>query len=301
MTDETTPSGHPDLPSKYHQHASGTESHDPDAVHPQRPAGTPPPPKSPHRTRNLILSAVGAILALAVVIGVIAATAGSRQTPDRAAASSTAYQLPPKPQACVDGVPGGKHPRSGLDVGDVLVEKKSLPAGWTTTDLRLPLATKAQLLTSPGPTQSTATQSTATQSTVTQSTMTGSDGASADLPAMFGLITVDAAEGATLREVGDTFLRCLPYLPRYAEVEALPPVVTNVEEQTTENGVDYVHLAARLTIGTDADRGGDAVYLVAIGTDPRTIAVGIAPLGDEAGQQKLQQALSGLQIRAPQK
>lgn len=301
MTDDEPTPGNPDLPSKYHQHAGGAENFDPDTVHPKRPSGTPPPPRNPNRTRNLILSAVGAVLALAVLIGIVAATVGNRSKPEQAAATSTGFQLPPKPDSCVDGVAGEAHPGTGLDVGDVLVERKSFPRGWTTSDERLPLATAAQLLSAPdeapaavsGPAASSSKDSSAPTSAVGRT--------AAGLPPLFGLITVDKADGTSLREVGDTFLKCLVYLPRYDGVEAVPPVVTNAEEQTTENGVNYVHLAARLTTGEGADRGGDAVYLVVIGTEPTTIAVGIAPLGDEAAQKQLQQALSGLQIRAPQK
>ncbi|GAA3957664.1 hypothetical protein [Gordonia caeni] len=267
--------GSPDLPSKYHQHAGGSANYDPDAVHPQRPAGTPPPTKKKHRTRNLIFSACGAVLALAVVIGVIAAYAGGTgSSSPQSAPSSTGYQLPPRPADCTDGVPGGRHRADGLESGGVQVPAAALPKGWRTTDEALPLAARAQLV-APRAAEATGTAP------------------------VFGLITLPKGAGTDLRAIGDTFLRCLTYLPRYDGTDPLPPVVTNAQNEVTENDVKYVHLAARLSTGMGADRGGDAVYLVVLGTAPTTIAVGIAPLDDENGQKQLQKALSGIQVRAP--
>lgn len=265
----------PDLPSKYHRHAGGSASHDPEAVHPRRPAGTPPPAKKNHRTRNLIFSACGALLAFAVVIGVVAAYAGgSGSGSSQSAPPSTGYQVPPRPADCTDGAAGGRHRAAGLELGGVAVPAASLPKGWRTTDEALPQAARAQLVAPPA------------------------TGAAGPAP-VFGLITLPKGTGTDLRATGDTFPRCLIYLPRYAGAEPMPPVVTNVQDDVTENDVKYVHLAARLATGTGADRGGDAVYLVVLGTAPTTFAVGIAPLGDEDGQKRLQKALSGIQVRAP--
>lgn len=264
----------PGLPSKYHQHAAGAANHDPDAVHPRRPAAAPPPKKKNHRTRNLIVAAVGALLAMAVVIGVIAATAGRGSGAPQSEPSATGYQVPPRPAECTDGVAGGRHRAAGLELGGVQVPAASLPKGWRTTDEALPLAARAQLVAPPA----------------------ARGGAAAPL---FGLVTLGKGTGTDLRATGDTFLRCLIYLPRYDGTDPMPPVVTNAQEDVTEKDVPYMHLAARLATGLGDDRGGDAVYLVVIGTKPTTLAVGIAPLGDEKRQKQLQTALSGIAIRAP--
>lgn len=304
--DEHSPGG-PDLPSNFHRHASGAENHDPDAVHPQRPTAAPRPPKKNHRTRNLIVGGVGAILALAVVVGVIAATAGRSDT-SQAAPASTGYQLPPKPADCLDGVPGQKHPASGLDLGDVLVPRKSLPAGWRTTDVALPFVTRAQLV-APPPVPATPPSGT-TRAAPASASNEKSPGPVPNAP-LFGLATLPKNSGADLRATGESFLRCLIYIPRYADSQPMPPVIVDSQASTTDNGVDYLQLTARLTTGEGDQRGGDVVNLVLIGTKPTTVAVVIAPLTDENApksqkdqqskqQDQLQQALRGLQIRAPQ-
>ncbi|WP_440713162.1 hypothetical protein [Gordonia sp. FQ] len=304
MPDDDSPRD-PRLPPTYHRHASGAENHDPDAVHPQRPAGTPPPPKNKHRTRNLILAGIGTLAALAIVVGVIAATAGRSDSPTIAGPSITGYQLPPKPPECADGVAGQRHPASGLDLGDVLVPRKELPPGWRTSDIALPFATAAQIVTPPP----------APAASPSPPTTSGNPPAStppAPNPPLFGLVQLPKDSGTDLRAAGERFLRCLIYIPRYASSKPMPPAIVDSRSARTENGVDYLQLTARLTTGEDEQRGGDVVNLVVIGTVPITMAVVIAPLTDERAPkaqqdrqreqtEQIQKALRGLQIRAPQR
>lgn len=242
-----------------------------------------------------MFAGVGGLLAVAVVIGVIAATAG-RQTDQVAAPSTAAYQLPPKPAHCTAGTDGRRHPATGLDLGDVLVPRASLPRGWRTTTEALPMATNAQLvqaITGPAVVSPIASAPRTATSAPSSASAPETD---ATAP-IFGLIAVDG-RSADLRATGEQWLECLIHLPRYDGRQPLPPVVTNSQEDVTENGVAYAHLAARLTTGDATNRGGDAVYLVVVDTAPTVLAVGIAPLGDEAAQRALQKAMSGVQIRA---
>lgn len=292
--DRPTGVGHstnPSLDARYHRHATGADNHEPDAVHPQRPAGTPPPPRNPHRTRNLILSAVGMLAALAVVIGVVAAVSGRSSTPE-AGPTATTYERPPRPAECTEGVPAEKAPAAGLDLGDVLIPAASLPRGWQTSREVLPVAAAAQLVSGP-------VEAAPTPASTTGPKPSGRPAPQPTGPPLVGVLTLDKAAPEDLRAAGDLFLKCLAYLPRYDGLEALPAVVTATQADVTSNGVDYVHLAARLTTGRGADRGGDAIYAVVIGTQPRSIAVGIAPLADAAAQEKVREALGAVQIRAP--
>ena len=211
---------------------------------------------------------MAALALLGMVAGAVAFTANRGSTPS-AAPSSTA-RLAPQPADCTDGAPGGELPGDGLDLGDVVVEGDGLPKGWARSDERLPQVTEAQLVSS----------------------------ASGD--SSFGLVRLPDSAATDLEEAARSFLDCLPYLPRYSGDDPMPTAVADVSEDATGTGVDYLHVSARVNTGSGAQRGGDAVYLVAVGTSPITMAVGIAPLDDKKAQEQVREALSAVQIRTTQ-
>ncbi|MFT3661564.1 MAG: hypothetical protein QM809_09220 [Gordonia sp. (in: high G+C Gram-positive bacteria)] len=243
------------------------------------------------RTRKLIISALVLLLALVAVVGVIAYTAGGANRPPDSAAEPP-LATPTKPANCTDGNAGQPMSSNGIDVGTASVPGNVLPEGWKTSTEALPMASRAQLTAAPvNRRRTTPIVQPASHSTPAPGTTP-----------LFGLVTVPGQSRGYLRDTGEAFLRCLIYLPRYRGMSPLPPVITRSQDGVSDHGVEYVYLAARLATdadSTNATRGGDAVFLVVLGTGPVTIAVGIAPLGDIPLQNRLHETLTTVQIHDP--
>lgn len=292
VPDGGTPAGGsaPMLPARFHRHASGEETVVIET--PSRPSGDAPPPPPGRRKRNLLYALIGLLVAFAVGIGRLAAFSGRSGDPREAASTVPPYQLPPEPENCVAGAPGAAHPRAGLDLDSLLLPADDLPGGWQPSDEALPFATRAQLVAPPDERDSDGGGN--------NDGGGNSDGASTGT--LVGLVTLAPEAGDDLREIADDFLACLIHTPRYDGAEPLPAAVAEAQTHDAD-GTAYLSLTARVITGGREGTGGDAVILVIADSAPRTMAIGIAPLGEPgtteppAGQAEVLDTLGALRIR----